>query len=274
MSVEMAGSAHISPSSSTYLALGRNCGAGAASVAGRHPGVRRRGRRAAGRCGRGGARAHRSQHPPTRDESIRSRRSPRVRCRRRLARWTHVWSIRLLPRGPGAGRRVRHRDRRRRRPAAAARRWNVAPTDGVRMVVERADKETGEITRQLRVARWGLVPSWAKDISVGNRMINARVESLEEKSAFARPFAVRRALLPADGYYEWKKPEPGVRRPSASSRSTCTPPTATSSRSPGCTSSGRTRPRPTTTPSAGWSARPSSRARPPTSSPTSTTASR
>ena len=74
------------------------------------------------------------------------------------------------------------------------------------MVVERADKETGEITRQLRVARWGLVPSWAKDISVGSRMINARVESLEEKSAFARPFAVRRALLPADGYYEWKKP--------------------------------------------------------------------
>ena len=87
--------------------------------------------------------------------------------------------------------------------------WNVAPTDGVRMVVERADKETGEITRQLRVARWGLVPSWAKDISVGSRMINARVESLEEKSAFARPFAVRRALLPADGYYEWKKAAPG-----------------------------------------------------------------
>jgi putative SOS response-associated peptidase YedK len=87
--------------------------------------------------------------------------------------------------------------------------WNVAPTDGVRMVVERADKETGEITRQLRVARWGLVPSWAKDISVGSRMINARVESIEEKSAFARPFAVRRALLPADGYYEWKKAAPG-----------------------------------------------------------------
>jgi putative SOS response-associated peptidase YedK len=87
--------------------------------------------------------------------------------------------------------------------------WNVAPTDGVRMVVERADRETGEITRQLRVARWGLVPSWAKDVSVGNRMINARAESIEEKSAFARPFAVRRALLPADGYYEWQKPEPG-----------------------------------------------------------------
>ncbi|NKY41074.1 SOS response-associated peptidase [Cellulomonas septica] len=88
--------------------------------------------------------------------------------------------------------------------------WNVAPTDGVRMVVERADKETGEITRQLRVARWGLVPSWAKDPSVGARMINARVESVAEKSAFSRPFAARRALLPADGYYEWKKPEPGA----------------------------------------------------------------
>ncbi|WP_273652007.1 SOS response-associated peptidase [Cellulomonas fimi] len=88
--------------------------------------------------------------------------------------------------------------------------WNVAPTDGVRMVVERADKETGEVTRQLRVARWGLVPAWAKDPSVGARMINARVESVAEKSAFARPFAARRALLPADGYYEWKKPEPGA----------------------------------------------------------------
>ncbi len=86
--------------------------------------------------------------------------------------------------------------------------WNVAPTDGVRMVVERADKETGEVTRQLRAARWGLVPSWAKDPSIGNRMINARVESLTDKAAFSRPFALRRALLPADGYYEWRKPGP------------------------------------------------------------------
>ncbi|MEN0128575.1 MAG: SOS response-associated peptidase, partial [Brevundimonas sp.] len=88
--------------------------------------------------------------------------------------------------------------------------WNVAPTDGVRMVVERADRETGEITRQLRVARWGLVPSWAKDPSVGNKMINARTETLAEKPAFKRAFATRRALLPADGYYEWKKPEAGA----------------------------------------------------------------
>lgn len=92
--------------------------------------------------------------------------------------------------------------------------WNVAPTDGVRLVVERADQATGEVTRQLRVARWGLVPSWAKDPSVGNRMINARTESLADKPAFARPFAVRRALLPADGYFEWqaRPAEPGARR--------------------------------------------------------------
>ena len=92
--------------------------------------------------------------------------------------------------------------------------WNVAPTDGVRMVVERADRATGEITRQLRVARWGLVPSWAKDPSIGNRMINARVETLPDKPAFAKPFAARRALLPADGYYEWQAgPQPPAGAP-------------------------------------------------------------
>ncbi len=88
--------------------------------------------------------------------------------------------------------------------------WNLAPTDGVRMVVERADRDTGEVTRQLRVARWGLVPSWAKDPSIGNRMINARRESLADKAAFARPFALRRAILPADGYYEWQTPPPSA----------------------------------------------------------------
>jgi putative SOS response-associated peptidase YedK len=90
--------------------------------------------------------------------------------------------------------------------------WNVAPTDGVRVVVDRPDQQ-GEVTRQLRVARWGLVPGWAKDPSIGNRFINARSESLTESNAFARPFAVRRALLPADGYFEWQKLEEGGRRP-------------------------------------------------------------
>ncbi|MCG2799108.1 MAG: SOS response-associated peptidase [Cellulomonas sp.] len=92
--------------------------------------------------------------------------------------------------------------------------WNVAPTDGVRIVVERPDRGTGEVTRQLRIARWGLVPSWATDPAVGHRMINARAESLADRPAFARPFAARRALLPADGYYEWqtRPPEPGTTR--------------------------------------------------------------
>ena len=90
--------------------------------------------------------------------------------------------------------------------------WNVAPTDGVRVVVDRPDAQ-GEVTRQLRVARWGLVPGWAKEPSVGNRFVNARAESLRQSNAFARPFAVRRTLLPADGYYEWQKLEEGGRRP-------------------------------------------------------------
>ncbi|WP_265520945.1 SOS response-associated peptidase [Oerskovia flava] len=84
--------------------------------------------------------------------------------------------------------------------------WNVAPTDPVRIVVERAAKETGEIRRSLRVARWGLVPSWSKDARGGARMINARAETLLDKPAFAKPLAVRRCLVPADGYYEWRRP--------------------------------------------------------------------
>lgn len=81
--------------------------------------------------------------------------------------------------------------------------WNVAPTDPVWAVLERVDRETGEIARQLRPLRWGLVPSWAKDPGVGARMINARAETVHEKPAFKRAFAARRCLVPADGYYEW-----------------------------------------------------------------------
>ncbi len=91
--------------------------------------------------------------------------------------------------------------------------YNVAPTKEVYAVLERparkADESTAQETaeepahRQLRVLRWGLVPSWAKDPSIGNRMINARMETVAEKPAFRRAFAARRCLLPADGYYEW-----------------------------------------------------------------------
>lgn len=83
--------------------------------------------------------------------------------------------------------------------------YNVAPTDEVYAVVERVDKEqpSAPAERQLRVVRWGLVPSWAKDPKIGSKLINARAETLADKPAFRKAFAVRRCLLPADGYYEW-----------------------------------------------------------------------
>lgn len=83
--------------------------------------------------------------------------------------------------------------------------YNVAPTDPVYAVVERGDKTNPDSPpqRQLRVVRWGLVPSWAKDVKIGSRLINARSETLAEKPAFRKAFAGRRCLLPADGYYEW-----------------------------------------------------------------------
>ena len=83
--------------------------------------------------------------------------------------------------------------------------YNVAPTKEVYAVVERPPSKEKERPpqRQLRVLSWGLVPSWAKDPSIGNRMINARMETVAEKPAYKKAFAVRRCLLPADGYYEW-----------------------------------------------------------------------
>ncbi|SFF91011.1 Putative SOS response-associated peptidase YedK [Actinacidiphila alni] len=83
--------------------------------------------------------------------------------------------------------------------------WNIAPTQDVRAVIERVDRDTGEIRRTLRAVRWGLVPSWAKDPAIGTKMINARVETVHEKPAYRRPFAKRRCLLPADGFYEWDR---------------------------------------------------------------------
>ena len=83
--------------------------------------------------------------------------------------------------------------------------FNVAPTKPVYAVVERPPSEdkSAEPLRQLRTLRWGLIPSWAKDPSIGNRMINARMETVAEKPAFRRAFSSRRCLLPADGYFEW-----------------------------------------------------------------------
>lgn len=81
--------------------------------------------------------------------------------------------------------------------------WNVAPTDEVYAVLQRPDGEGAPSARQLRVCRWGLIPSWAKDASIGSRMINARLETVASKPAFRKAFAARRCLVPADGYYEW-----------------------------------------------------------------------
>lgn len=93
-------------------------------------------------------------------------------------------------------------------PAALAADYNVAPTKEVYAVLERPPRHADDGAqeqpeRQLRVLTWGLVPSWAKDPSIGNRMINARVETVTEKPAFRKAFAARRCLLPADGYFEW-----------------------------------------------------------------------
>lgn len=95
-------------------------------------------------------------------------------------------------------------------PAPLEADYNVAPTKEVYAVVERpprspaGSKDSDEPPeRQLRVLTWGLVPSWAKDPSIGNRMINARMETVAEKPAYKKAFAVRRCLLPADGYFEW-----------------------------------------------------------------------
>ena len=81
--------------------------------------------------------------------------------------------------------------------------YNVAPTDPVYAVLERPAKEDRPQQRQLRRLTWGLVPSWAKDASIGSRLINARLETAAEKPAFRRAFERRRAIIPADGYYEW-----------------------------------------------------------------------
>ena len=84
--------------------------------------------------------------------------------------------------------------------------YNMAPTKLAPLVIARPSDE-GPPTRELLTAKWGLVPSWAKDPKIGNRMINARSETVAEKPAFKKAFGKRRALVPADGYYEWYKTE-------------------------------------------------------------------
>ncbi len=83
---------------------------------------------------------------------------------------------------------------------------NMAPTKRAPVVLARAPRDDRDAAprRQLRLLTWGLVPSWSKDPGGAARMINARVESVADKPAFARALAARRCLVPARGWYEWQ----------------------------------------------------------------------
>jgi putative SOS response-associated peptidase YedK len=80
-------------------------------------------------------------------------------------------------------------------------RYNIAPTQLVPIV--RRDPNSDE--RRIDLLKWGLIPSWADDPAIGSRMINARSETVAEKPSFRSAFKSRRCLVPADGFYEWKK---------------------------------------------------------------------
>jgi putative SOS response-associated peptidase YedK len=77
--------------------------------------------------------------------------------------------------------------------------FNIAPTQQQWTISRRTDGSP--VARQMR---WGLIPSWATDPSIGNRMINARAESLAERAAFSTPLQTQRCVILADGYYEWR----------------------------------------------------------------------
>lgn len=83
-------------------------------------------------------------------------------------------------------------------PAHLAPRYNIAPTQAVAVITNHAE-------RRLELFQWGLIPSWAKDPSIGSRMINARAETLAEKPSFRTALRKRRCLILADGFYEWRK---------------------------------------------------------------------
>ncbi|MBI5669151.1 MAG: SOS response-associated peptidase [Chloroflexi bacterium] len=77
-------------------------------------------------------------------------------------------------------------------------RYNIAPTQPVAVI-------SNDNPRELTFYKWGLIPSWAKDAAIGNKMINARAESVAEKPAFRAAFKRRRCILPSDGFYEWQE---------------------------------------------------------------------
>src|SRR5437868_9059552 len=82
--------------------------------------------------------------------------------------------------------------------------YNIAPTNQVAVIVSDGKKRLIQV-------RWGLVPSWAKDLAIGNKLINARAETITEKASFRNAFKKRRCLVVADGFYEWQKIGDGKR---------------------------------------------------------------
>ena len=85
-------------------------------------------------------------------------------------------------------------------------RYNISPTQNVAVIANTPTATVeGPETGQVDFFHWGLIPSWAKDPKIGNRMINARSETLSEKPSFRNAYKRRRCLILADGYYEWKK---------------------------------------------------------------------
>jgi putative SOS response-associated peptidase YedK len=88
-------------------------------------------------------------------------------------------------------------------------RYNIAPTQPVGVVL--FDPEAGH--NAFRLMRWGLIPAWAKDASMGSKLINARSETVAEKPSFRAAYKARRCIIPADGFYEWQKVPGGPKQP-------------------------------------------------------------
>jgi putative SOS response-associated peptidase YedK len=86
-------------------------------------------------------------------------------------------------------------------------RYNIAPTQSVAVI------RPAQGGRELSMLHWGLIPSWAKDPKIGARMINARADTVATKPAFRAAFKQRRCLIPATGFYEWKKLADGTKQP-------------------------------------------------------------
>ncbi|XSG85033.1 MAG: SOS response-associated peptidase [Methylohalobius sp. ZOD2] len=83
-------------------------------------------------------------------------------------------------------------------------RYNIAPSQPIPMAIAPDDRARG---RRLTFARWGLIPFWSRDESIGRRLINARAETLAERPAFREALRCRRCLIPAEGFYEWQRTE-------------------------------------------------------------------